>query len=60
MFDYDSGKPIPVSQFQTRRHSIQPKDTATSNDNTNVSIIARGRCSQNEQCIDIKHTCSQQ
>lgn len=47
VFDYDSGKPIPVSQFQTKPHSALPKNTATTNDHNDVSMIARGRYSQN-------------
>merc|ERR1712151_287169 len=43
VFDYESGKPIPISEFQTRRHSAQPKKSHHNTDTT----IARGRYSEN-------------
>jgi len=41
VFDYESGKPIPVSEFQNRRHSAQPKLMNSGDD----AMVARGRYS---------------
>jgi len=42
VFDYESGKPIPVSEFQNRRHSIQPRLK-----NEDDNMVAHGRYDEN-------------